>query len=176
MDYEKEYKSAKMRCEWQLANGLISEKCATDLFRDIKESEDERIRKELISLVEKGGCITSKKDRELALAYLEKQKEQKPTNSEKPKEWSEEDERMLNNCVSALKEGANGHAIVIDYGEHERWLNSLSERFKNQPKREWSEEDKNFIKELSNLLASIAKNNYVGRYYAPDLVSKLQSL
>jgi hypothetical protein len=25
-------------------------------------------------------------------------------------------------------------------------------------------------------LASIAKNNYVGGYYAPDLVSKLQSL
>ena len=61
--------------------------------------------------------------------------------SVKPAEWSDEDERMLSNCVSALKEGANGHAIVIDYGEHEKWLNSLPERFNLQSKQEWSEED-----------------------------------
>jgi hypothetical protein len=56
------------------------------------------------------------------------------------------------------------------------WLKSLPERFNLHPKQEWSEEDAKFIKELCNLLASIAKNNYVGRYYAPDLVSKLHSL
>ena len=77
--------------------------------------------------------------------WIEKQKEQKPA------EWSEEDEKMLNNCVSALKEGANGHAIVIDYGEHEIWLKSLPERFNLQPKQEWSKEEKERIRQNGRL-------------------------
>ena len=35
----------------------------------------------------------------------EKQKEQKPTNSEKPKEWSEEDDALLKEIVSFFKDG-----------------------------------------------------------------------
>ena len=72
-------------------------------------------------------------------------------DSVKPAEWSEEDEKMLNNCVSALKEGANGHAIVIDYGEHEIWLKSLPERFNLQPKQEWSKEEKERIRQNGRL-------------------------
>lgn len=62
----------------EVYNGLINTKIkeAFEFFApELRESEDERIRKELVSLVKEGGCITSKKDIELALAYLEKQKE-----------------------------------------------------------------------------------------------------
>ena len=62
-----------------------------EVFPELKESEDERIRKILIHIV-KGACdkygIKYKGDEiteEKLLAYLEKQKEQKPANSEKPK-------------------------------------------------------------------------------------------
>lgn len=65
-------------------------------------------------------------------------------------------------------EGLESH---IPYSEQDEW-----ELKQKGQKPEWSEEDEKFIKELCNLLASIAKNNYVGRYYAPDLVNKLLSL
>ena len=108
------------------------------------------------------------------------------TYQQKPAEWSEEDKKMLNNCVNALKEGANGHAIVIDYGEHERWLKSLPKRFNLQPKKEWSEEDKEYLAAcidvidnfytLSGELKTLTKVNVFRREYAEKLKSWLKSL
>ena len=73
---------------------------------------------------------------------------------EKPAKWSEEDEKMLRNCIDALEEGANGKPIVIDYGKHEKWLESLPSRFAiTNFKQEWSEEDK---KMLDNVIDTIS--------------------
>ena len=95
----------------------------------------------------------------------------------KPAEWSEEDELKRNNLIGLVEEIKRQPLKRLeDWDGYINFLKSLPERFNLQPKQEWSEEDKKFIKELCNLLASIAKNNYVGGYYAPDLVSKLQSL
>ena len=88
-----------------------------------QESEDERIRKALVALVEWAECFSeSGITQEVAkpiLAWLEKQKEQKPA------EWSEEDEHNLNsviNLVHNTTDGAWGSAI----GERiENWLKSL---------------------------------------------------
>ena len=78
------------------------------VFPELKESEDERIRKELIAEVkDQIDCIPAPdcrdKEDEKALkklnkwlAWLEKQGEQKP-------EWSEEDERMHNTIVKDLE-------------------------------------------------------------------------
>ena len=61
--------------EYTIPKGMEAEIKDGKVIVKEKESEDERIRKELVSLVKEGGCITSKKDIELALAYLEKQKD-----------------------------------------------------------------------------------------------------
>lgn len=142
MDYEKAYKGARERCRWQLANKLISEECATDLFRDIKENKDERIRKELLEEIEfiiphddetdsEGLILPSYHARiDRYKSYLEKQKEQKPA------EWSEEDKRLLRTTLECLNYvSCQSKTSVVN------WLKSLPERFNLQPKQEWSEED-----------------------------------
>ena len=56
------------------------------------------------------------------------------------------------------------------------FLKSLKDRVQLQSKKEWSDENLKFINELCNLLAAIAKDNYIGGYYVPDLINKIQSL
>jgi len=48
MDYEKAYKGALARCKWLLANRRISRIAATDLFRELGESEDDKIKREIL--------------------------------------------------------------------------------------------------------------------------------
>ena len=57
-----------------------------------------------------------------------------------------------------------------------KFLRELARRESENKPAEWSEEDEKFINELCGLLAAIAKDGYVGRYYAPDLVNRLKSL
>jgi len=83
------------------------------------ESEDERIRKELIAVLE--DLILPDDQRRRFLACLEKQKEQKPA------EWSEEDEKRLNHILSLIK---------IDKEQEQKFiafcgLNDLQERDKD---------------------------------------------
>ena len=63
-------------------------------------------------------------------------KEQKPA-------WSEEDERYLSYAIYAVEDilGSNGENTVT-------WLKSLKERVQPQPKKEWSEEDKNMLQSI----------------------------
>lgn len=79
-------------------------------------------------------------------------------------EWSGKDRQMLRDCVDALREGANGRVIVIDYEEHENWLESLPERFNLQPKQEWSEEDSNILKVIK---AELEKYIMISQYGTP---------
>ena len=72
------------------------------------ESEDDRIRESLISLIETiGEYYISEETRNGYVAWLKKQKEQKPV------EWSEEDERALNHVIVALSMYANGEIPYI---------------------------------------------------------------
>lgn len=107
-------------------------------FPELKESEDERIRKELISFLQlPHPQFAGKRNQEKWLAWLEKQGEQKPIdyNKElkkcrenplyffvkyvKPKlkeqksVWSEEDEYLLNETIQHLEE-----LIRIDKVKH----------------------------------------------------------
>lgn len=151
-----------------------------EVFPELKESEDERIRKILIHIV-KGACdkygIKYKGDditEEKLLAYLEKQKEQKPVEGDNETE-----------IQKAFREGKSaGRQEVFDHPEeyglqkeqkpaewseedertlesflgwlqgsmgektYSSWLKSLPERFSLKPKQEWSEEDKHCIHQL----------------------------
>ena len=78
-----------------------------DAFPGLRESEDERIRKALVKhFQEKKNCVGDtwagmKVDD--VLAYLERQKEQKPA------EWSEEDEKIITNACEQLNCYANSY-------------------------------------------------------------------
>ena len=94
------------------------------IFPELRESEDERIRNfisnELVCLraTDEKGTVRYNELTE-AIAYLEKQGEQKPI------EWSEEDEKRLNHIIQFLedkdrwKDGERAFPIEEDV----RWLN-----------------------------------------------------
>ena len=69
-----------------------------DIFSELAESEDERIRRKMIehfkSKTKDTWCNMPVKD---ILAWLEKQKEQKPA------EWSEKDEEMLKDIIAEIE-------------------------------------------------------------------------
>ena len=136
----KAYDEAIKRAQEAANSGVVSQNFVDDIFQ-LRESENERIRKALVIMMKvprkeifEAQGIT----KEQALAYLEKQKEQKEsTNSGKPKEWSEEDEDYLRDVKSAVND-------YFDEGYAEElcdWLKFLPERFNLEPKQEWSEED-----------------------------------
>ena len=90
MDYEKAYKEAIKRAKLELKVwGSIDcdvYKHLVRIFPELAESEDERIRKKLIEAVKGDMVVGGTKDKQRAIAYLEKQK---------PVEWSEEDKSMI---------------------------------------------------------------------------------
>ena len=100
MDYEKAYKDALKRAKKLYEQGTITESLSY-VFPELKESEDERIRKEIIDFLWKEKIFlqevhlsveNSPKYRFVmdAIAWLEKQA---------PKtKWSEEDSKVIDNC------------------------------------------------------------------------------
>ena len=90
-------------------------------------------------------------------------------------EWNEEDEELAEELIK-LAEYYTETEDKTEFKPHISWLKSLPERFNLQSKQEWSEEDEKFIKSLCNHFAAIAKDNYVGCYYVPDLINKIKSL
>lgn len=110
-----------------LVKGIV-----TTIFPSLRESEDERIRKELINFILYKAKGVSEEQEHSWVAYLEKQKEQKPTNSEKPKEWSEEDEAMIKRVIERIEaEIQYGDALTMAYGNQEiAWLKSLRPSWK----------------------------------------------
>lgn len=148
-NYEQKYKDALnwMRSIYPTMQGTDRED-AEHHFPELKESEDERIRKEIIEFLiwlkefRNGGYEPSGKYViEDMIAWLEKQGEHKPA-------WSEEDETNMDAVWRAC-----GQAYGTDYqGILGDWLKSLKERVQLQPKQEWSEEDKLHINNIISLL------------------------
>jgi len=135
MDYEKEYKSliAKVKKAHQFAQTDSTKSVLEDILPQLRESEDERIRKGLIEVVSDiAGCwpfeehrITKKE----ALAYLERQKEQKPIE-DVIKNITKNKEAAIKFLKSAgimddngeLAEMYRSEQKLVDY-DHEMWRN-----------------------------------------------------
>lgn len=99
-------------------NHVLYEDDIIEIFPELKESEDEKIRKDIATFIfnYKGDI----KDRAKWMKYLgvkvsfvEKQGEQKPT-------WSEEDEKMVKDIIAAID--------TLYYHGMVKWLKSLKER------------------------------------------------
>lgn len=114
---------------------------------ELAESEEEDTRKELIRFLLYRAChsLNEETGRKF-IAYLEKQKEQKPA------EWSEEDDRIRRNLMSLLYNMRNNRITEGTFQKYYPWLTTLPERFNLQPKQEWSGEDKKFIKHCADVL------------------------
>ena len=135
-----------------------------EVFPELKESEDERIRKALLRCCddwEKGqfGCMKSE-DVPAIRTYLEKQKEQNTLSTEetelnsiafleqlgytcvppgaeqKPAEWSEEDEKMLRLCENRIM--GTGTFVPTGAGLYDMvsWLKSLRQQPHWKPSEE----------------------------------------
>ena len=142
MDYEKEYKYALERAR----KGMPMD----EVFPELKESEDERIRKAIESIIRmygktQGEWITGYDMDTLvvhlrdAFTYLEKQKDSKVVKfdhdrEQKPAEWSEEDELMISACIAFIQDekfkGYERSYECID------WLKSL------RPQPHWKPSEK----------------------------------
>lgn len=161
MDYEKKYKKA-------LDNASVIHKCGNgdvkhiieQLFPELMESEDERIRKALIHLVNSNKELSFGIDNyddikwSDILAWLERQN---------PAEWSEEDSLMLDETLFFIQEFQKSDRCKNENDMQnsvtcENWLKSLKDRV--LPKlAEWSEEDKKHYNMCLQYFATIKEDS-----------------
>ena len=135
MDYKEKYKEARERCREfynKLGNAQLKKE-VEEIFPELGESEDERIRKAIKILVEikENDSIglepvygASYKE---MIAWLEKQGEQKPVD--------ESDVLMsLDEAIAHCKEKSCGdNACAMEHKQLEKWLIELKELKKQNP-------------------------------------------
>ena len=177
MDYEKAYSShldaAKVIFNSDNTSFEVKEALRC-IFPELAESEDERIRKALIKFFRgTDNWANLKYSGKEIVAYLEKQKEQKPEQEtwpnlsncihdckncmgkcfyrkekyqeQKPAEWSEEDELYINAIICMCK------GEFVSEGSRQQilsWLKSLHP----QLKQEWTDKDWNDIETIATHL------------------------
>ena len=96
------------------------------------------------------------------------------------KEWSEEDEKMLDKVCCLISPGTILNASDADYClELKQWIVSLQERIfklsRTQPKQEWSKEDEYKLNFLTGMLEGLDQKEFDTRYMK-ELSSWFKSL
>ena len=126
------------------------------LHPELKESEDERIRKAQLKYWRRvGGKEWHGVPVQEAIAWLEKQGSQNLANSEKTCKvdqnpaWSEEDERWFKELELMALSFSNDDSYRKKFFD---WLKYLKGRVQPQPKFEWSEEDEKIRKAIASAL------------------------
>ena len=159
-NYEKLYKEALERAQKiykaDKITGIELVTCET-IFPELAESEDEKIRKDIIYVLANIDLsLVSTKFSDM-LAWLEKQGEQKPT------EWSEEDKKMLENAIYL----AENSKCELTKDKTIDWLKSL------KPQSHWkpSEEQLECLKETI-----VQTKGYTYSWCLPELYEKLKKL
>ena len=162
-DYERQFKEIVAKAKAAYGTGAYDDSTLEFLIPGLRESEDERIRKELVALFievrNSEGNEGYWHDLKVAdiLAWLEKQKEQMPA------EWSEEDEKYLNRVINLW---------VNDFGEDSdtvKWLRSL------RPSWKASEDEERLIKTSIAFLKDFADTGWENAVECIDwLKSKLK--
>ena len=112
-----------------VADGQVSQEVAEKYFPELKESEDEKIRKGMLAAFKRADKeFWSDADLPIKsiIAWLEKQGEQMSA-------WSEEDEKKISDILAILRGGENCYynsPTLID------WLKSLKYRYTWKPTEE----------------------------------------
>lgn len=156
------------RYEREIPEGYEARIEGNKVIIEPKESEDERIRKEIIQFLRlPHPQFVGKRNHEEWIAYLGKQKEQKPAlrlvgdglisdpnahfeleSEQKPAEWSEDDDALLKEIVSFFKDGTVKlqHDLNLYAGFLEKKFKSL----RPQPHWKPSEEQMKALNEVAN--------------------------
>ena len=137
----KTYTTIFDRAKAAYGTGAYDDATLEFLFPELRESEDERIRKWLLECVENlsnGNFIeVSKQD---VLFYLEKQKEQ-PTNSEIPElsksEWTEADEKMLSVITYKISQHQGNDERSLFTPDEAEFICEMEDKFKSLRSNHW---------------------------------------
>ena len=158
---------------------LFSERTALETFiPELKESEDERIKKSLIEFVKQSSEVLDKQNQNNMIDWLEKQGEQKPMTEEFEHELAE----ICNQLLSEIDSEWMNNEILDCIGTSV-WLNLCDEtakRYKDgllklakqgEQKPAWSEEDETTFKVM---LEELEKYVMFKQYSTPLSVYDLQ--
>ena len=142
-DYKSKYENAiEVVKKYRGTHILLTEDVIEEMFPELKDTEDEEIRKGIIRCIK---CNMPDNDfRKKYLAWFEKQGDHKPV------EWSEQDETHITNIIIMLKEGASLHFTEDNITKSVSWLKSIKNRV--QPKQEWSDEDEATFTVIGSLI------------------------
>ena len=164
MDYEKAYKAVLKTATHWIKDGCTDKEriCLESVFPELREGEDERIRKFICSIIdnlEPKDFVGVKKMN--VLAWLEKQKESlhiHETRKENANSFTDEDERIrkaLLRCCDGWEKGQFGCMAKEDVPAIRAYLEKQKEQKEStnsgKPK-EWSEEDEKKITFLERLI------------------------
>lgn len=138
-------------------------KCVESIFPELKEPEDERIRKGLIKGLSAMRDIHKHQtfsddaiDIDDAIAWLEKQ------DGKKPAEWSKDDEH----CIELLLPIIDSSSLIPKNRKKcKEFLKSLKDRVQPQPKQEWGAEDESMLTRCIGIL---------GKCYMKELPNKVE--
>ena len=123
-----------------------------EMFPKLRESEDERIRKELVEYltVTRQSDFVSRPDRQRWIEYLEKQKEQKSLNISAASEW------LRKHVCHYMNSEYNEFHKCVEYDgsiDKERLINDFEEAMqKEQKPAEWSEEDEAMLDSVIRII------------------------
>lgn len=174
-DYQKELDKTDKNS--QLAGLLRAGISAVEMiFPQLKENDNDRIRKCLQDIVNWFSFdskfftnnLVTKKD---VIAYLEKQKEQKPA-------WSEEDEKDIAYIIEILDDCYASGRHDLTKTNHENLVNKLKSF--HPIKQKWNEEDEKTINDaccfLGEYAGYIGSKNWGKSSMLFNIVDKLKSL
>ena len=158
-DYKTKYEKAIEQAKKELqACGSLDCDAARQIFRffpELKESEDERIRKVLIQHIKDKVSVISGWRKEELIAWLEKQKEQKPVNTIVEDLPNGEDYGIdsLWHAIQILERTlgeVEGYQSDDGILEHKCAIEAVKRLYKQKPA--WSEEDERMCKNLLFLM------------------------
>ena len=135
LDYKEKYEKALERAKnYREGHTLdVNPRIAMEyIFPELKETEDEKIRKELIKYLKERSHSGFNREVRICndgIAWIEKQGTKKPA-------WSEEDEDVINHLLNICT-GAKGYrqfagCLHDDITKYQIWLKSLKDRMKGE--------------------------------------------
>ena len=131
MDYENKYKEAlklatKAKNNASLSKGTL--KILGIIFPELKESEDEKIRKGIIELVKQSSEILDKKNQEQMLDWLEKQ-------GVKTSKWTEADKTIMEDIIGyyqSERDITTDEEYIMDLDKYLRLLQRVIKTMEEQ--------------------------------------------
>lgn len=174
MNYEKAYKAALKKATQWLEDGCTDEEwtCLECVFPELRESEDERIRKAIIHyiLYETKGTV-SEATEHTWVKWLEKQKEPMPA-------WSEEDENALKYLHELISFGFTEKFFDAQTAADMReWLNTRLKSLRPVSKDSLQTHWKPSEEQMDSLRDTIVQTKgYSYSMYLPELYEQLKKL